>query len=207
MNKKTADSITQKFVQACMCQQIGDHVGAAGLFFKAGLEMVAAGQDTVTTSGAPLAHAAFSRPPLHIPNGKGQPFKTELVEERSPERTVKWNWWHLPDDDRDPHNHPWDFESTVLHGQLVERRWWVEGGEVKSITVVHTAPDTYTIRRHEYHTVTAVAPGTVTRMVCGQATESNAWGYLNPKNGLTYAAQPEPDFMARLRALNPFLVG
>lgn len=161
---------------------------------------------TTTRSGQALAHEPFSKPPLQIPNALGEPFKTELVEERSPERTVKWNFWHLPDDDREPHNHPWDFESTIFHGGLTERRYWVEDGKVQTKDITYKKGDVYTIKKEEYHTVIAVEPGTVTRMVCGQATPGNEWGYLNIETGEHSPAQMDPSFIGRLRTLNRFMI-
>lgn len=159
-----------------------------------------------TTSGQPLAHAAFSKAPLHIPNGKGEPFKTELVEVRSPEQTIKWNFWHLPDDDRAPHNHPWDVQSTIMHGGYTEDRYWVENGEVKKKTCTYRTGDVNSFTKDVFHVVTEVLPGTVTRMVCGQATEGNEWGYLDIKTGKYTKAEMDPEFFGKLQALNRFML-
>lgn len=85
-----------------------------------------------TSAGLPLEHLTLEKPPLHIPNAQGEPYKTELVLQRSPERTIKVNFWHLPDDQRLPHNHPWKFVSEILHGGYEETRYWLEGNEVAS---------------------------------------------------------------------------
>lgn len=165
-----------------------------------------------TTSGQALVHAAFSKPPLHIPNGKGEPFKTELVEVRGPEQTIKWNFWHLPDDDRAPHNHPWDSVSATIHfGGYTEDRYWVEVGEAGSIEVkketrTYGVGDVNVFSDKIFHVVTSVLPGTVTRMVCGKATEGNVWSYLDIKTGSITAAELDSSFIERLRALNRFLI-
>ena len=39
-------------------------------------------------AGLPLTSDAYAKPPLNIPGDDGRPYKTELVIERSPERTV-----------------------------------------------------------------------------------------------------------------------
>lgn len=165
-----------------------------------------------TTSGQPLAHAPFTVAPRHIPNGKGRAFKTELVERRDPKaQTIKWHWWHLPDDDRPPHNHPWkdaegiSFISEILQGGYTEERYWLEGGEVKREKVTYKAGDRNVMPYHVYHTVIAVEPGTLTRMVTGPAVPENEWGYLDPVTGEYTRAQMDPTFMDRLRALNEFI--
>ncbi len=161
-----------------------------------------------TTAGLEIKHDAFAKPPLHIPNGKGEPYKTELVEQRDPDgETIKWNFWHLRDDDRAPHNHPWDFTSTIVHGGYSETCFWVDGdGKVQSTEYVHVVGDVFAVNTRMFHIVTKVLPGTVTRMVCGKAkTKDNEWGYLDTATGLYSRALPDLDFLSRLRALNPFL--
>lgn len=159
-----------------------------------------------TTSGQPIAHAPFAKAPLHIPNINGEPFKTELVELRSPEKTIKWNFWHLPDDRGDPHNHPWDLvEATIHHGGYTEERYWLENGKVKHETRVWRAGDVNSFSDRIFHAVTEVLPGTVTRMVCGQANPRQEWGYLDTKTGKYTRAVNDPNFMERLRANNRFL--
>ena len=161
---------------------------------------------TTTTSGMALSHARFSAPPRQIPNARGEPFKTELVEERSPERTIKWNFWHLPDDDRAPHNHPWDFVSEIVSGGYSEIRYWLDGdGAVKSDVMTHVAGDFVSVPRAHYHVVVAIEPNTTTRMVCGPATPGNAWGYLDIATGQHYPAKPEPYFMDRMKRLNRWM--
>lgn len=65
-----------------------------------------------TSSGLALVAGQFEPPPFVVPNGKGEAFKIEQVVYRDPaRRTEKLVWWFLPDDDRDPHNHPWCFLS------------------------------------------------------------------------------------------------
>lgn len=159
-----------------------------------------------TTAGLELSHAPFEKPPLHIPNAKGQPYKTELVEVRSPELTIKWNFWHFPDDDRAPHNHPWDFKSTIVHGGYTEKRYWLDEVDgLKTEEKEYKVGDVADVPRGVYHRVIAVLPGTVTRMVCGPAAPGNDWGYLDLTTWQHVKAGPDPDFMTRLRANNQFL--
>lgn len=184
-----------------------------------------------TTAGLAISHAAIAKPPLHIPNANGDPYKTEFVVERSPERTVKINWWHAPDDDRAPHNHPWchteesaeaagdaylvgvAFVSEVLHGGITHRVYRVGarhlgGGVVEQLTErteTIRAGQSYCVRHDEYHVVTHVERGTVTRMTTGPAVAGNAWGYLGLATLSITPATPDPYFMERLRANNRFV--
>jgi len=158
-----------------------------------------------TTSGMVLQHGPFSEPPRQIPNSKGQPFKTEWIEVRSPQYTRKYNWWHLPDDDRLPHNHPWPFQSTILYGGYTEMRYWLEDGQVKREQRTYRQGDVNDMPIDVFHVVTEVMPGTVTRMECFEATEGNRWGYLDAATGVYADAEKEPDFMGRLWALNEWL--
>lgn len=189
-------------------------------------------QGATIGAGLPLTAAAFAKPPLNIPGDDGRPYKTELVVERGPHCTVKINWWHGPDDTGSrarPHNHPWGFTSVVLHGAITHTRFRVvpathdagsgdygSGPEyasapialpprVEQVTETIQAGQSYWVGRDEYHLVTAVEPGTVTRMVCGEAAPGNAWGYLDLETGAHMAAVPDPEFRARLAACNPWM--
>jgi hypothetical protein len=161
---------------------------------------------TTTSGGLDLHHADLAKPPLNIPNSDGRPFKTELVLVRTPEQTVKINWWHAPDDDRPSHNHPWDFESEILHGGYTEVRWRQDDtGHWHCDEYTHRAGDTVYVPRNEYHTVIAVEPGTVTRMTCGPARPGNEWGYLDTHTGVHTSVELDPDFIRRLRACNSWM--
>lgn len=159
-----------------------------------------------TAAGLARTHTRFSKAPLHIPNSKGEPFKTELVEVHSDELTIKWNFWHLPDDLRDPHNHPWrSVTCTILNGGYTEERYFLDHGEVKKVTNVHRVGDVNSFGPKAFHIVTEVLPDTVTRMVCGHVMEGYEWGYLDIKTGKYTVAEKDPDFMKRLKDNNRFL--
>jgi hypothetical protein len=162
-----------------------------------------------TTSGMPLAHATLSMAPKHIPNDDGYVVKTELVLERSPQRTVKVNWWWLPDavgGRKRPHNHPWAFDSEVLHGWIHERRYTPRGDGTHAVTgLLHKAGETYHMGADAFHVVTDVGAGTVTRMTCGEARAENEWGYLAIDTWEYTRALPDPQFMRNLVAVNPHL--
>lgn len=80
---------------------------------------------TVTSSGLSLHAGIFEAPPFVVPNRAGDAYKIEQVIERSPERTVKLVWWFGPDDDRDPHSHPWPFTSEILAGGYTSVTYWL----------------------------------------------------------------------------------
>lgn len=150
---------------------------------------------TTTTSGLALVAGQFEAPPFVVPNSKGEAFKIEQVVYRSPEATEKLVWWFGPDEDRDPHNHPWAFDSEILAGGYTSVTYWLEDGVVKTEDRVVRAGNRVHYPLHEYHIVKDVLPGTRTRMICGPATPGNAWGYLDPKTGSLYPAAQDPTFL------------
>ncbi len=187
---------------------------------------------TTIAAGLPITSDALVKPPMIIPGDDGRPYKTELVVSRSPERTIKINWWHGPDDAGDrarPHSHPWDFTSTVMHGAITHTRFRflpaiydagmgdygsgpeysggmiVQSASVERITETIRAGESYAVAAHEYHLVTAVEPGTVTRMECGPLVAGGAWGYLDAATGEHVPAPADPAFRERLAAVNPWM--
>ena len=175
-----------------------------------------------TSAGFPLHAGMFESPPIAIPNRAGDAYKIEQVVERSPERTVKLVWWFGPDDDRDPHSHPWAFDSEILAGGYTSVTYWLAaanptidagcgdygGGpeyEAASGTRLPGAPvvrceerivragDRVHYPLHEFHLVKDVLPGTRTRMTCGTARPGNQWDYLDPRTGRVYPYQEQPD--------------
>lgn len=160
---------------------------------------------SATTIGTfnPLAHADLAVPPLHIPDGKGGSYKTELVIERSEQRVVKIQWWYAPDPRRDPHNHPWEFfKSTILYGGYTETRHWIDQhGNVVFRPYSYRVGDVNHLPRDTYHTVDSVLPGTVTRMETGPVVEGGDWGYLI--DGEYVKQVPDSEFFETLCAINP----
>tara|TARA_R110000822_G_scaffold59108_2_gene147680 strand:- start:372 stop:929 length:558 start_codon:yes stop_codon:yes gene_type:complete len=168
--------------------------------------------DKTIGTGNPLEHADFALPPLHIPDGKGGCYKTELVLERSKEKVVKIHWWHGPDPRRDPHNHPWPFKSTILSGGYTETRYHNIGDTdilsygVATNTRTYRAGDVNDMPASVFHTVGEVLPGTVTRMETGPIVEGGDWGYLikgkyvSAKDDVVYQ---NSNFFGELCAINP----
>ncbi len=175
---------------------------------------------STTSSGLPLTSALLAAPPVHIPDDGDGSYKTELVLERSPERTVKILWWHADDPRPEPHNHPWDFTSEILHGGYTEDRYVAVdtgGGGIQVAHTVHTyrAGDHNVVPRRlpdedprllceVFHNVRDVLPGTVTRMTCGPAVPGNVWHYLRLPDGHLLSSD-DPSFIARFHRLNPHL--
>ena len=144
-------------------------------------------------------------PPLHVPDGKGGAFKTELTTVRTPERTEKYVWWHAGDPRTTPHNHPWPFVSEILAGGYTEDRYQVVEGQIVKATCVYRAGDHNDCPADVYHVVRDVLPNTVTHLVCGQQSEGAVWGYLDIETGQIEPAPRDPNFLAELHAINPHL--
>lgn len=158
-----------------------------------------------TTSGLALSHKTMSAPPVHIPDGKGGAFKTELTVARSPEYTEKYLWWYADDPRPEYHNHPWPFESTILSGGYTEHRVWIEDGRLRRETRNYREGDVNQVNAGVYHVVVNVLPGTATHLICGKASEGNAWGYLDLETLEHNPAKKEEGFMEKMQAINPHL--
>lgn len=161
---------------------------------------------TTIGAGLPLSHISFTAPPLHIPDGHGGCYKTELVIERSEEQTIKINWWHGSDPRLEPHTHPWNFTTTIIAGGYTEIRFKIENGKVYKIMYTVRAGDMLNVQSNEYHLITDVLQGTVTQMTCGRLQNVGEWRLMNPETGETWVSTPEPNFRANLVKLNPHLV-
>lgn len=155
-----------------------------------------------TLSDRPLTSATFSDVPWVVPGADGSPVRTQLVIQRAAATGgVKIHWWHGPDTGL-PHSHPWDFTSEVLYGEITELRISVVDWVATERTLTHRAGETYTMPWKDYHRVISVAPGTVTRMTFGPpVADPNDWGWWDGEKHVT--ATPDPDFLARRKALNP----
>jgi hypothetical protein len=141
-----------------------------------------------------------------IPDKNGLPLRTELVIERGADKTIKMHWWHKADaQDTPPHNHPWDFHSEIIAGGYTEQVWWVENGVIHDEQRSYAVGDTNHNTVDTYHLVVDVIPGTVTRMITGKATEGNAWGWLDLHSGKQIPAELDPNFMDKLKHLNPWM--
>jgi len=158
--------------------------------------------------GTPKPSLMWQLTPLHIPGTDNQPYKTELVISREEDGSCeKINWWHAPDDIGEralPHNHPWAFESQVIHGLLIEERWVLVDGVWQMSTLTHKKGNHYFMAADQYHRVIGVQIGTVTRMSCDR--REHDWTYLDPRTGEIIPVPPyDEGYEKRLRDNNKFL--
>ncbi|NKQ55602.1 hypothetical protein HFP15_22215 [Amycolatopsis sp. K13G38] len=174
-------------------------------------EAAAEGFATDVPDLAPLTWERFTHAPdwTLVPNDCGDAYKAELVLRNTRDSTLKLNIWNLPDlrggEVSQPHSHPWHFTAHVLLGGYNEDRYSPENGTIhRERGVEHTAGCVNDVPKAVYHEVTAIHdPGrTVSLMVCGQGARGD-WGYLDLATGEREPVRPDPDFAAKLRALNP----
>lgn len=159
-----------------------------------------------TTAGFALKSDFLAEPPIHVPDGNGGSYKTELVTFRSHERTEKYMWWHDKDPRPEPHNHPWPFKSQILSGGYTEHRHWLdEDGKLQSDVITYRRGDINNVPRDVFHVVHDVQPETVTKLVCGEASENYEWGYLDLSSKEYAKAECDPHFIDYLRSINPHL--
>lgn len=166
-----------------------------------------------TLQGLSAKITNLEKPPLHIPDGKGGTYKTELVLFSSPERTEKVNWWHGDDPRQEPHNHPWknnegvSFVSTILKGGYTERKTETLNGEWSNYIVSkYGEGDKNIVKHNEFHVVYDVLPNTVTHMVCYDQVENNEWGYLDLETMEYVKAEKDPEFFKNLCNQNSFML-
>lgn len=163
------------------------------------------------TAGA-LAWERFTDP-AHwwlIPARDGTASRAEFTLREDTTKTVKINVWFAPERPREkgkpqPHSHPWNFRSHILMGAYYEDRYTLEDGRVHSEHGIgHQLGEVHKMPKTVYHEVTGVwDPGrTLSLMVCGPG-ERGRWGHLDPDKGEHIPAKRDPQFLAKLKALNP----
>jgi hypothetical protein len=175
------------------------------------------GEGVETTIGSQLPALAnlLVTKPMHVPDGSGSVFKTEVVIYRSPELTIKINYWHGDDPRATPHTHPWPFESFILHGGYTEITTLLsEDGTVSKEHRTFAAGDRNVVPlwtadgRRVGHTVGQVLPGTVTLMVCGPASPGLEWGHFEEAESGVFQyvkTSPDPSFRDQLKAANKYM--
>lgn len=160
----------------------------------------------LTLGGLKAISGYLESAPVHIPDGKGGAYKTELALFRSQERTEKIIWWHSDDPRPEPHNHPWRFESTIINGGYSEKRWWLEDGILRDEIRHYKKGDINVVEADVFHVVYDILPQTVTHLICGEASENNIWGYLDLETFQYFDAVRDPNFVNLIRAINPHLI-
>lgn len=88
---------------------------------------------------------------------------------------VYLHWIYLPDRDRDSHDHPWPFTSTVLRGGYTEEIFAPRARYLPTRTVFRAPRTTHRMRVDQAHRITTVLPRTVTLVVTGR--RSRTWGF------------------------------
>lgn len=87
----------------------------------------------------------------------------------------------LPDEDRDPHDHPFPFWSMIVRGGYTETIWRVVS--LNGLRGISHDSRTQTWRRGSIHKtpldrahmITILAPGTITLVFCGPKVQE--WGF------------------------------
>lgn len=91
------------------------------------------------------------------------------------------HWIYLPDTDRDPHDHPWNFWSLILRGGYTERLHKKSGEQVLNAWYrgsFHKMSITHA------HKITELIPGTVTMVVTGP--RHRTWGFWTEEGFVKY---------------------
>lgn len=104
---------------------------------------------------------------------------------RTPWGTLRLHRILRADDDRDLHDHPFDFTSLILRGGYTEVR--VAGtdpdGDPEHVARTFRRGDVVRRRAEDLHAIRTVFPGTLTLVVSG--THRRKWGYQTTQ-GWTY---------------------
>lgn len=103
---------------------------------------------------------------------------------------------YLPDEDRDPHDHPFTFWSLVVCGGYTERVW--HRGRVAA-TYTHRRGSVHRMPRDAAHTITHLTSPLVTLVFAGP--KKQAWGFYTDAgfvpwqeyNRAKYGPDPGPD--------------
>ncbi len=83
--------------------------------------------------------------------------------------------WLKPDPRPTPHNHPWPFFSLILRGNYADVGWIRGSGLFTRFWGFNFWFNR--VPRNVFHTVTQVAPGTLSLMFVGRDRE--CWGYID----------------------------
>lgn len=85
------------------------------------------------------------------------------------------------DNDRDPHDHPWNFWSLVLRGGYSEvvRPYVAERGRRRARVLHHKRRSLHRMPVHAAHKINAILPGTITLILTGP--RKRQWGFWTPE--------------------------
>lgn len=113
------------------------------------------------------------------------------------------HWIYLPDRDRDPHDHPWNFWSLILRGGYTEQVWqkWgaqrirVDGHGAFLGEFVWKAFSWHKMSIERAHMIHRLQPGTVSMIFTGP--RHRTWGFWTREEFVPYTkydkgAGPDP---------------
>jgi len=119
---------------------------------------------------------AVRRPYFHLKRPNGEVYMHRWWARKEPDAhwtgiAARLHHIALPDDDRDLHDHPYDYRTIILKG------WYIE--ETLNGTVLHKAGSTVAHPATHYHSIREVSPGGVwTLFIYRYKRPNNRWGFL-----------------------------
>ena len=124
-----------------------------------------------------LALREIHRCAEHLPRktfcGENGPYLTRYVLSSIPQFSVYYHQFHRADEDREFHNHPWEWaKATILHGGYVEERLT---DDLQVVTTTYEAGDSNFIEASVFHRVASIKPDTWTLIHVGRKVQD--WGF------------------------------
>lgn len=118
---------------------------------------------------------AFMKPfDVYAKDGSGDVYLHRIRVVQTPLISVYLHDLNLPDTDRDPHDHPWNFLSIVLRGGYVERLWFAPMA-LPAVTRTWRRFSVHRMKRGKAHMIDSVKPRTKTLVVTGR--RQGSWGF------------------------------
>jgi hypothetical protein len=111
---------------------------------------------------------------------------------QTPKFAIYLHFIFLPDEDRDPHDHPFNFWSFIIRGGYTERLWDIVPGAYKS-TALRPAKKNWGVLsfhkmgQRQAHMISQLIPGTITLVFCGPKTGNGRWGFYTENGFVPWA--------------------
>ena len=116
----------------------------------------------------------------------GQTYLKRLRIIQTPWFSIYLHWIYLPDRDRDPHDHPWNFTSIILRGGYTERVWpqvdgkrytpqTATGDRYTDVRIIWRRFSVHRMSTDNAHMIQTLKPKTLTLIVTGR--RSRVWGF------------------------------
>lgn len=123
-----------------------------------------------------------------IPDGTdpGRTYLRRLRVLQTPRFAIYLHWIYLPDEDRDPHDHPCNFWSMVVRGGYTEQVYPYVRVRRDFATKVKTwrRGSVHKMPYDQAHRITHIRPGTVTLVAFGVRRQS--WGFWTSDGFVPY---------------------